>query len=101
VKEYRFSEEDFVDLRTHAGGAARAELLDAELRRELSADHVLLPYSWVVIAEALPQEEIVVEIDDDTVAIVHLTWLGSTERRPYPWTTIAHSPAEFEDSYEY
>ena len=67
---YQFPE-DFEDLRN---SGAQADVLARELLRELPPVHELSGQKWSVIAKAIPQDEIVLELDDDRVALVHLTW---------------------------
>ena len=90
---YRFPE-DFRDLRGQH--RAHADSLAAELRRELGDGHELTSRGWVVVAEALPQDEVVLGLAGGGVALVHLTWTGRTETAPYPLTRIVMSESEFE-----
>lgn len=89
---YEFSE-DFEDLRDHG---ADAEVFASELQRELAPQHELSRQNWLVIARALPQDEVVPELDNDRVALVHLTWKGGPEPLPYPRTAMASTQSEFE-----
>lgn len=93
LSDYRFSAA-FHDLRDQNG--ARAGTLAAELERELGPGHQLATEDWRVIAEAIPQDEIVLELDGEGAALVHLTWKGTTEIAPHPLTTIVSSRAEFD-----
>jgi hypothetical protein len=45
--------------------------------------HPLYGRDLKVIARALPQDDVVVEVDG-AVAIVHLTWSKGSERLPWP-----------------
>ncbi len=49
-----------------------------------------------MVAEALPQDEVVLGLAGGGVALVHLTWTGRTETAPYPLTRIVMSESEFE-----
>ena len=89
---YQFPE-DFEDLRN---SGAQADVLARELLRELPPVHELSGQKWSVIAKAIPQGEIVLELDDDRVALVHLTWSKGPEQAPYPLTTFVSSQSEFE-----
>ncbi|MFT3968839.1 MAG: hypothetical protein QM695_00795 [Micropruina sp.] len=89
---YRFSEA-FIDLRRNDG---RADVLAAELRREIGPEHPLTSRVWTLIAEAVAQDEVVLALDGDGVALVHLTWRRATEPAPFPATVIVASRAEFE-----
>ena len=93
---YRFTD-PLVDLRADA---SQAERLRTELLRELSAGHVLHGLDLRVIAQAPPQEEVIVETGDDTVALVHLTWSGHAEAPPWPTTKLLDSPEHLEDTIE-
>jgi hypothetical protein len=85
--------EDFEDLR-NAGDVAG--VFARELQREIAPPHELSSVRWTVIARAYPQDEVVLELDGDRAALVHLTWKGGSEPTPYPLTTIVSSQSEFE-----
>ena len=87
--------EDFVDLRG-TDGAARADVLLDELRREVAPGHPLHGLACRVLAEALPQEEILVAAGEQ-VALVHLTWSAHHESPPWPSTELVESAATFRD----
>ncbi|WP_052674357.1 hypothetical protein [Microbacterium azadirachtae] len=72
--------EPMIDLRDEP---RRAELLAAELRRELGPAHPLAGTQWTVVAEAEPQDDVLV-VTAMGVAMVHLTWSGNTESLPWP-----------------
>lgn len=92
LTEYRFPE-TFIDLRRND---ARADVLAAELRLEVGPEHPLTSRDWTVIAEAVAQDEVVLALDEDGVALVHLTWRRATEPAPFPSTVILASRARFE-----
>jgi hypothetical protein len=79
VDGYEFGP-DFQDLRDAPGLVAP---LTDELRREVGPDHALFGKTWVIVARALPQDEVVV-VAGDEVALVHLTWAGHAENAPWP-----------------
>lgn len=89
--------EPMLDLRSDPD---RAQLLAAELMRELTPRHVLYGVKWSVVAEALPQDEVVVTAGDLTF-LVHLTWARRAERAPWPMCERADSAADFENLIEY
>jgi hypothetical protein len=62
----------------------RLRALEAELRRELIIGHVL--YGRQVQAKAIrdDSDDVVFELDDGSLAVVHLTWAtGSDATWPY------------------
>jgi hypothetical protein len=78
---------------------AMADLLLAELDREVGPGHPLHGRKWTLVARALPQDEVLITSDDD-VALVHLTWSRKRETPPWPATTFLGSAAEFESFIE-
>ena len=97
ASEYVFSE-PFLDLRHEH---SQAEDLQAELAKELSSGHLLHGLALRVIARALPQDDVVVQSADGTVALVHLTWSGQTESAPWPTTEVLRSAEHFEQTTEF
>ena len=91
--------EQFVDLR-NPKGTRRAEALLAELGRELTPGHPLHGREVRVVAEALPQDEIVVAAGEH-VALVHLTWSAREEATPWPATEFVEAADAFADLVEY
>ena len=97
VDEYKFGE-DFDDLRTDL---LRADGLARVLAAELSSGHPLLGQAWTIVAQARPQDEVVVTTDS-AVYLVHMTWTRRPpERPPYPIALAFRSAAEFEDAIKY
>lgn len=82
---------DFEDRR----GSEVAELFAEELERELSPGHPLHGRTWMVVARALPQDEVIAQAGDE-VALIHLTWTRRAERLPWPESTPIGSATEFE-----
>jgi hypothetical protein len=82
-----------VDLRNDL---ATANKLRADLLSELSAGHVLYGRELTVVALG-PVDELIVEVDQQSVALVHLVWSGHTERPPYPETEMLDSSDRLED----
>jgi hypothetical protein len=63
--------------------------LVAELKRELSPQHVLFGRDVVPIARRKDSDDVLFRLDNGSVAIVHLTWSGKQDQHPkFPWTTI-------------
>lgn len=54
----------------------RANLLASELRPELGPAHPPAGDQWTVVAEAKPQDDVLV-VAGGRVAMVHLTWSGT------------------------
>jgi len=96
AESYEFRE-PMIDLRDLEESS---EALAAELLRELADGHPLHGRALRVIARALPNDDVVVLVDDE-VAIVHLTWTRrKSERPPLPTTTFVGSVEEFESYVE-
>ena len=80
-----------VDLRSESD---RADALEAELAREIGRGHVLDGQPWRVVAEATPQDEVLVAAGE-TAFLVHLTWTGHAESPPWPTAERVDSAEEF------
>lgn len=77
-----------------------SEALAAELLREVAPGHPLHGRAVRVIARALPNDDVIVLVDDE-VAVVHLTWTRrKSERPPLPQTTFLGSVEDFESYVE-
>ena len=88
------------DLRGHAADEhALALALTTELQRELSAGHVLHERTCQVVGLASRADDVVVLVDDDLVAIVHLTH-AQADRPPWPATEIFESASSLLDGME-
>jgi hypothetical protein len=57
----------------------RQKSLEAELARELHADHVLAGRSLRAVAARADQDDVLFEVDGIGFAVVHLTWSGRRE----------------------
>lgn len=68
--------------------ADAAENLVAELRREAGPGHVLAGRSVTVVRRCPGCDDVLLRVDDDVFAVVHLTWGGRQEREPWPRTVI-------------
>lgn len=89
--------EPMLDLRSDPD---RAQVLAAELMRELTPSHDLYGVQWTVVAQALPQDEVLVTAGD-LPFLVHLTWARRTGRAPWPVFERVDSAADFEELIEY
>ena len=78
----------------------RAQVLGAELAREVGRGHVLGGRQWTIVAEAMPQDEVLVEAEGDAF-LVHLTWTGRAEKSRWPVVKRVGSAEEFEQLVEF
>lgn len=84
--------EPWWDLRGHGlTEDGQRQALHDELVAELKPSHPLHGRSFTVIARSGAQDDILVEVDNGTWAIVHLSWKGDRERSPWPTTTVFES----------
>ncbi|MEO9138771.1 MAG: hypothetical protein ABI345_06845 [Jatrophihabitans sp.] len=90
VDGYDFTHE-FEDLR---GDPELATQLADELRLEVGPGHRLFGLNWVVVARALPQDDVVVVVGDE-VLLVHLTWTRDVELPPWPQSNPLSSATSF------
>ena len=96
AESYEFRE-PLIDLRDLEESS---EALTAELLREVVPGHPLHGRELRVIARALPNDDVVVLVDDE-VAVVHLTWTRrKSERPPLPETTFIGSVEDLESYVE-
>jgi hypothetical protein len=86
-----------IDLRGHA---ERADVLGSELVCELPEGHILHGRPWRIIAEAAPQDEVVVDVDG-RIYLVHLTWSKYCEQLPYPRVEEVASADDLEQLIKY
>jgi hypothetical protein len=78
-----------------------AEQLKAELLSELSPGHPLYGVDLRIIAQALPQDEVIVQTGDGGVALVHMTWSGHAESPPWPITEVVDSAEHLDQLLRY
>jgi hypothetical protein len=72
----------------------RREAMQAELRVELCAPHALYGLSVVALARRDDQDDVLFELAEGRVAVLHLTWSRKPERDPrWPRTTMSLSLA--------
>jgi hypothetical protein len=84
--------EPWWDLR--GSGFTEAEQRDAiqmELEREVAVGHALYGRVFSVVARYQATDDVLIALDDETCAVVHLTWRRSHEVPPWPRTTIFDS----------
>jgi hypothetical protein len=68
-------------------------LMEAELRRELKPGNPLFGLPVAAVARRYDQDDVLFELLDGSgrVAQVHLTWVGESERPPWPGTKLFES----------
>ena len=91
---YAFSE-PMQDVR----GELVADRLVAELRRELGPGHAMFGRTWMAVARALPEDEVLFT-DGEEVAMVHLAWTSRVERPPWPQAILLADAVAFEQYVE-
>jgi hypothetical protein len=76
--------------------AERREL-ESELQRELIPQHAMYGKSLIAIGRRQDCDDVLFQLHDGRVAIIHLTWIGKAERdRRWPRTRIFESWQQFE-----
>jgi hypothetical protein len=66
--------------------------LEAELSRELPADHVLAGKAVQAVAARADRDDVLFSLPDGGYAVVHLTWSGRREASPeWPSTELYSS----------
>jgi hypothetical protein len=70
------------------------EVLDRELDRELCAAHALAGTAHVAVARRVDRDDVLFIIDDERLALVHLTWNRETDPR-WPMTIPVADVASF------
>lgn len=66
-----------------------------ELKLELSDHHLLNKESFELIARKWHNDEIILELENGKIAVVHLTWKASKEVDGYPITRIYSNELDF------
>lgn len=91
--------EPWVDLRSFRQRVKHRELLSnlrRELHRELSPKHELSTVRWTIVGAGVPaRDDVLLRLDDESVALTHLTWKRSQEALPWPSTTRVWSLEQF------
>lgn len=68
--------------------------LERELAREVSVGHGLWGRRCVAVASCPGDDDVLFLVDDETLALVHLTWHEETSTE-WPWTVFFADPEEF------
>lgn len=93
--------ESWVDLRPFRERVRHRKMLSRlrrELRRELAPEHELSAGRWTIVGAGAPaRDDVLLRLQDGSVAITHLTWKGSQEALPWPSTTRVRSLDEFRE----
>lgn len=80
--------------------ADRVGQLTAELQRELAPSHPLTQVTWSLVAESVARDDVLLVLEDATVAITHLTYTSSGPEQPsWPMTTVLRSREELERQF--
>jgi hypothetical protein len=66
--------------------AKQAAALEREVALEVGPDHELHGHAFTTIAKCGGCDRVVFMLDDESRAMVHLTWSGKAERAPWPET---------------
>jgi hypothetical protein len=66
-----------------------------ELKSELLENHVLYKESIELIARKTNNDDIVLELENGKIAVVHLTWNSHTESKGFPITRIFDNKLDF------
>ncbi|WP_408033167.1 hypothetical protein [Tenacibaculum xiamenense] len=66
-----------------------------ELKVELPDDHPLLLQNTELIAKKTNNDDIILELEDKRIAVVHLTWKSEKENNGYPITRIYKDKVDF------
>ena len=88
----------------HTVSKQEADLLLAEMRREIPSGHVLTGRRASVVRRCSGCDDVIFRVDDETFTVVHLTWSGREERDPFPKTVVLASFLAVEsyvDSHEH
>lgn len=60
----------------------------AQLKLEMPDDHVLRGRTYKLLARDQRNDDIILELDDQSIAVVHLTWKQGKEISGFPVTRI-------------
>jgi len=71
------------------------QMLMNELKLELPKDHMLCNENAKLIARKTNNDDIVLELEDKRIAVVHLTWKSKKEIDGYPITRIYKDKVDF------
>jgi hypothetical protein len=74
---------------------SNAEGLLEELHKELHPAHALYSKNHIVLARRQDNDDILIQLEDGRVAVVHLTWSGKKESGPWPSTSLYSDKEDF------
>ena len=66
-----------------------------QLKTEMPKDHVLKNRTFKLLARDQRNDDIILELDDHSIAVVHLTWKQGREISGFPRTRIYPSPSAY------
>lgn len=66
-----------------------------ELKRELHRKHALHRIKITLVGRRQDNDDILVQLEDRRIAVVHLTWSGKKEHGPWPSTRIFSDKKDF------
>ncbi|MDW3196529.1 MAG: hypothetical protein R8G66_29405 [Cytophagales bacterium] len=69
--------------------------LKAELEKELHEDHPLFEKGVEILAKRQDNDDILIEIENGQLALVHLTWSGKREQGSFPLTELYLGQRDF------
>ncbi len=70
--------------------------LENELRKEIHYNHILFNQDFILVGKRIDRDDVLLKfIDNDSLAVVHLTFKASPEEGPWPSTRIL-SVSEFQ-----
>jgi hypothetical protein len=83
--------EPWWDLRgADSAEAEQRAVIETEVGRQIQAGHPLHGRKFSVVARSQATDDVLIALDDETWAVVHLTWQAN-EVPPWPATTIFSS----------
>ena len=72
-----------------------SEVFENELRKEIHEAHPLWAKSFKAIAKRQDNDDVLVELEDGQLAVVHLTWSGKSESDIFPRTKTYLNKKDF------
>ncbi|MCE7991365.1 MAG: hypothetical protein HEP71_05265 [Roseivirga sp.] len=66
-----------------------------ELKKEVHRKHRLYRLKATLIGRRQDNDDILIELEDGRIAVVHLTWTSGREKGPWPLTHIYQNKREF------
>jgi hypothetical protein len=71
------------------------QVLMEELKLELPDNHLLQNMNPELIARKTNNDDIILELDNETIAVIHLTWESKKQLEGYPVTRIYNNKIDF------